>query len=84
MGLIASRRAYGRLGVGYERRRTFQNPAVTVRVGNVYPSVKAVVPQENYVLYITFANGETGTLDMKPYLDFGVFKRIRNAAKQYA
>ena len=41
-------------------------------------SVKVVVPQDNYLLYVTFNNGETGTLDMKPYLDFGVFKRIKD------
>lgn len=44
----------------------------------MYPSVKTVVPQNDYVLLITFNNGESGTLDMKPYLDFGVFKRIKN------
>lgn len=45
----------------------------------MYPSVTAVVPQENYMLDITFSNGEAGLLDMKPYLSFGVFKRISNA-----
>ncbi len=44
----------------------------------MYPSVKAVVPQDNYELYITFNNGESGTLDMKPYLDFGIFNRIKD------
>ena len=46
----------------------------------MYPSVKTVIPQKNYVLYLTFANGESGTLDMKPYLDFGIFKRIKDYA----
>ena len=46
----------------------------------MYPSVKAVVPQDNHLLYVTFNNGETGTLDMKPYLDFGIFNRIKNYA----
>lgn len=44
----------------------------------MYPSVKAVVPQDNYMLNITFNNGESGALDMKPYLDFGIFNRIKD------
>lgn len=44
------------------------------------PSVTTVVPKDNYQLYITFNNGETGTLDMKPYLDFGIFNRIKDYA----
>jgi hypothetical protein len=44
----------------------------------MYPSVIAVVPQDDYVLYVTFNNGESGTLDMKPYLDFGIFNRIKD------
>jgi hypothetical protein len=44
----------------------------------MYPSVKTVIPQDDYVLHITFDNGESGTLDMKPYLDFGIFHRIRD------
>lgn len=44
----------------------------------MYPSVKAVVPQDDYVLYVTFNNGESGILDMKPYLDFGIFNRIKD------
>jgi hypothetical protein len=52
----------------------------------MYPSVIAVVPQNDYLLYVTFSNGESGTLDMKPYLDFGIFKRIKddNAFKKVA
>jgi hypothetical protein len=43
----------------------------------MYPSVKKVVPLEDYVLSVVFDNGDTGTLDMKPMLDFGIFQRIR-------
>jgi len=32
----------------------------------MYPSVKEVVPGDNYVLSILFDNGENGVLDMKP------------------
>jgi len=44
----------------------------------MYPSVISVVPKDNYVLEIAFNNGESGLLDMKPYLDFGVFNRIKD------
>ncbi len=45
----------------------------------MYPSVTAVVPRNDYLLDITFSNGEYGVLDMKPYLDFGVFNRIKDS-----
>ncbi|WP_333607698.1 DUF2442 domain-containing protein [Arsukibacterium sp.] len=41
------------------------------------PSVKKVTAFENYLLSVEFSNGEYGILDMKPYLDFGVFKRLK-------
>ncbi len=44
----------------------------------MYPSVIAVAPQDDYILDITFNNGESGTLDMKPYLSFGIFSRIKD------
>ena len=44
----------------------------------MYPSVIAVAPQDDYILDITFNNGEIGTLDMKPYLSFGIFNRIKD------
>ena len=44
----------------------------------MYPSVKTVVPGDNYVLSILFDNGEKGLLDMKPILDFGIFQRIKD------
>jgi len=42
----------------------------------MYPAVTKVVPNEDFTLLVEFDNGEEGTLDMKPYLDFGVFRRI--------
>ena len=42
----------------------------------MYPSVIKVVPNEDFSLAITFDNGEEGTLDMRPHLGFGVFRRI--------
>ena len=44
----------------------------------MYPSVKSVVAGEDYVLFIVFDNGESGTLDMKGFLDFGVFQRLKD------
>lgn len=44
----------------------------------MYPSVVKVIPGENYVLYIVFDNGERGTLDMKPFLDTGIFRRLKD------
>ncbi|MDA0685103.1 MAG: DUF2442 domain-containing protein [Bacteroidetes bacterium] len=44
----------------------------------MYPSVAKVTPREDFTLKIAFDNGEEGILDMKPYLDFGVFQKIAN------
>lgn len=44
----------------------------------MYPSVKEVIPSDAYVLKVIFDNGESGLLDMKGVLDFGVFARIAN------
>lgn len=43
----------------------------------MYPSVMNVTPTEDYLLSIEFDNGESGILDMKPYLDFGVFQKLK-------
>lgn len=44
----------------------------------MYPSVKKVASDENFILVIDFDNGESGTLDMKPFLDFGVFQKLKD------
>lgn len=44
----------------------------------MYPSVKEVVAGSDYVLSIVFDNGEHGVLDLKEFLAFGVFQRIKN------
>ena len=44
----------------------------------MYLGITAVKPQENYMLLLTFENGEQGLFDMKPYLDFGpVFSALK-------
>jgi len=44
----------------------------------IYPGVKEVVAGEDYVLSVVFENGESGKLDMKPILEFGIFRRIKD------
>ncbi len=44
----------------------------------MYPSITEVVAGDDYVLSIVFDNGESGFLDMKPVLDFGVFQRLKD------
>ena len=44
----------------------------------MYPSVVKVTPGEGYALSIVFDNGESGTLDMKEFLDFGVFRKLKD------
>jgi hypothetical protein len=46
----------------------------------VYPSVKQVVPHDDFLLLIDFDNGERAWLDMKPFLDFGVFRQLKDCA----
>jgi len=43
----------------------------------MYPSVTKVSPLEDFTLYIEFSNGENGILDIKPFLHFGVFNRLK-------
>ena len=42
----------------------------------MYIGITAVKPQENYILLLTFENGEQRCLDMKPYLNRGVFREL--------
>ena len=44
----------------------------------MYLAVKDVIPQEDYLLLLTFENEEKRVFDMKPYLDFGIFKELRD------
>lgn len=48
------------------------------KVKKMYPSVTSVTSLDDYTLQIGFDNGECGTLDMKPYLDFGIFERLKD------
>lgn len=44
----------------------------------MYPAVIEVIPGNDYVLTVTFDNGECGFLDMKPILEFGLFQKIKD------
>jgi hypothetical protein len=44
----------------------------------MYPAVREVIPNEDFSLNLVLDNGEKRLLDMKPYLDFGVFKKIQS------
>jgi hypothetical protein len=42
------------------------------------PRVKLVTPIQNYLLEIVFNNEEKKKFDVKPYLDFGIFKELKD------
>jgi hypothetical protein len=44
----------------------------------MYLAVKDVKAQDNYLLLLTFENGEIRQLDMKPYLDLGIFQELKD------
>lgn len=46
----------------------------------MHPAVTRVEPRERYTLYLEFDDGSKGMLDVAPYLNFGVFKRLREPA----
>lgn len=42
------------------------------------PRVKDVKPNPNYTLDLIFNNGERKVFDVKPYLDKGIFKELKD------
>jgi Protein of unknown function (DUF2442) len=42
------------------------------------PKIQTVQVLPDHCLGLRFDNGEVGSLDIKPYLDFGVFSRLRD------
>ena len=44
----------------------------------MYLSIKKVKPLKNYFLLLKFENGEEKIFDVKPYLDIGKFKELKN------
>jgi len=47
----------------------------------MYPAVCEVIAHKDFSLSVVLDNGEKRLLDMKPYLDFGVFKKIQDYEK---
>ena len=45
---------------------------------NRYPKLVDVTAKPNYVLLLRYENGEQKIFDVKPYLDFGVFRELRD------
>lgn len=44
----------------------------------MYPSIVKVVPGDNYELSVFFDNGESGILELKEFLEFGVFQQHKD------
>jgi len=44
------------------------------------PRVTNVKPQENYILLLTFTNGEVKEFDVKPYLEKGIFRDLKDVS----
>jgi hypothetical protein len=44
----------------------------------MYSAVTHVTPRQDLSLALVFDKGEEGILDIKPYLDFGVFSRLKD------
>ena len=47
----------------------------------MYPAVKEVKPGIDYKLMLTFDNGQKRKFDMKPYLDIGIFRELKDISK---
>jgi hypothetical protein len=44
----------------------------------MYFAVTEVMPLNNYLLRLKFKNGEEKVFDMKPYLETGIFKELKD------
>jgi hypothetical protein len=44
----------------------------------MYFAIIDVKPQADYLLILTFKNGEKRQFDMKPYLETGIFQELKN------
>jgi hypothetical protein len=44
----------------------------------MYLAIKNVQPQDDYLLILTFENGEKRQFDMKPYLNIGIFNELKD------
>ena len=44
----------------------------------MYWDAKFILPLEDYRIYVELRDGKKGIFDMKPYLDRGVFRELKN------
>jgi hypothetical protein len=44
----------------------------------MHPRVQTVVAQADYLLRLTLMNGEVRVFDVKPYLDYGISRELRD------
>ena len=44
----------------------------------MYWDVKKVKPLQDYQLYVEINDGRCGTFDVNPYLEFGMFRELKN------
>ena len=42
------------------------------------PRVADVKPQDDFMLWVSFSNGEQKVFDVKPYLNFGIFSELKD------
>lgn len=47
----------------------------------MYKAIKEVRALENYLLYLKFDNNEEKVFDVKPYLEIGIFKELKDIKK---
>ena len=48
------------------------------------PRIRAVQPNSDYTLTLEFDNGEIRRFDVTPYLDKGIFCKLRDSAEFYS
>lgn len=44
----------------------------------MYRDIKSVKPLSDYRIYVEIEDGRKGIFDLKPYLDYGVFRKLRD------
>ncbi len=74
-GTLSGNLSFARIGVS-----RCQAPRKNSEIGviTMYLSVVGVKPLEDYRLCLTFENGEKRVFDMKPYLEKGIFKELKD------
>ncbi len=45
----------------------------------MHHAIISVEPMSDYKVFVRFDNGERGGLDLEPFLEFGVFRRLKEA-----